>query len=131
MPRMSSLVQMPDRSGCPHGVRGAFQFGSFAFAAVVSAGIDRSRDGVRVGPGPNWASTRPAIPVARDRHSRAVRTCCFIGSFYDSPVNHEDRVRSVCCVAPEVVAMTKAFVAKCLLCVALMIAAPPTFAQSR
>ena len=38
MPRMSSLVQMPSRSGCPQAVRGAFQFGSLALAAVVSAG---------------------------------------------------------------------------------------------
>ena len=46
---MSSLVQMPARSGCPHGVRGAFQFGSFALAAVVSAGTARSFDGVNIG----------------------------------------------------------------------------------
>ena len=48
---MSSLVQMPVRSGWPHDVRGAFQFGSFTFAAVVSAGTERSFEGVRVGPG--------------------------------------------------------------------------------
>src|SRR6185436_21191727 len=52
MPRMSSLVQMPVRSGWPQAVFGAFQFGSFAFAAVVSAGIDRSFEGVTVGPKP-------------------------------------------------------------------------------
>src|SRR5215467_13198839 len=59
MPRMSSLVQMPERSGWPHTVFGAFQFGSFAFAAVVSAGIDRSFDGVRVGPKPRCAIATP------------------------------------------------------------------------
>jgi hypothetical protein len=52
---MSSLVQMPVRSGAPHAVRGAFQFGSFTLAAVVSAGTDRSFDGVFGGP--NWADT--------------------------------------------------------------------------
>ena len=49
---MSSLVQMPVRSGSPHAVRGAFQFGSFTLAAVVSAGTARSFDGAMVGPKP-------------------------------------------------------------------------------
>ena len=57
---MSSLVQIPDRSGWPHAVFGAFQFGSFAFAAVVSAGIDRSFDGVNVGPNPRCAKAKLA-----------------------------------------------------------------------
>src|SRR5215510_13730032 len=52
MPRMSSLVQTPSRSGCPHAVRGAFQLGSLAFAAVISAGIARNADGFIVGPKP-------------------------------------------------------------------------------
>ncbi len=74
---MSSLVQMPVRSGWPHDVRGAFQFGSFTFAAVVSAGTDRSFEGVRVGPGPNWARTPTGVTAARDRHSRVSETLLF------------------------------------------------------
>jgi hypothetical protein len=52
MPRMSSLVQVPSRSGWPHEVRGAFQFGSLTLAAVVSAGIARNADGFLEGPAP-------------------------------------------------------------------------------
>src|SRR5262245_38887046 len=37
MPRMSSVVQMPSRSGWPHAVRGAFQCGFVRFAAAASA----------------------------------------------------------------------------------------------
>ena len=34
---MSSLVHVPSRSGCPHAVRGAFQFGLVRLAAFDSA----------------------------------------------------------------------------------------------
>src|SRR5687768_6023071 len=56
---MSSLVQVPSRSGWPHDVRGAAHLGSLTFAAVVSAGIARSADGVRSG-----APPRPPPPPA-------------------------------------------------------------------
>ena len=67
---MSSLVQMPERSGAPHTVRGAFQFGSFAFAAVISAGTDRSFDGAIVGPKPRPCANAPDAHIAM----RAVAT---------------------------------------------------------
>ena len=62
MPRMSSLVQMPSRSGWPHDRRGAFQFGSFTLAAVVSAGIARNAEGALVGADEAAAPPRPPAP---------------------------------------------------------------------
>src|SRR5262245_48128721 len=49
-------------SGSPHGVRGAFQFGFFALAVVVSAGTERSSEGVM--PRPPRPPPRPAPPPA-------------------------------------------------------------------
>ena len=36
-PRMSSLVQVPSRSGCPRALRGVFHFGFERLAAFASA----------------------------------------------------------------------------------------------
>ena len=67
MPRMSSLVQVPSRSGWPQAVRGAFQFGSLALAAVVSAGIARSAEGALVGAAKPPPPSRPPPPTALRR----------------------------------------------------------------
>src|SRR5262245_41953134 len=70
MPRMSSVLNVPCRSGWPHGVRGACQFGSLAFAAVVSAGTERIADGVRPRPPP-----RPPPPPPPPRAPRPPPPC--------------------------------------------------------
>src|SRR4029079_18255332 len=71
------------RLGAPQDVRGAFHFGSFTSAAVVSAGIERSLFGVAPGPSP---LRPPSWPHAAEEPKATTKTSgIFFASMGESP----------------------------------------------
>ena len=76
--RMSSLVQMPWRSGCPHGVRGGAQPLIRLAAAVASAGTWRLWATV-----PSGASATIVVTTAASEHNSRARR--FISILHPEP----------------------------------------------